>query len=139
MGNFLNIFFSSWMKGLVGLYGISGKKWLKPIFLYLTSKRYIGFWWNLAKCFKIWFPLTWCRSICLENVMLMFALQFLFLNQVYVLKMDKVSLICEVFCHFRLFEAIIFQTLCWTFMKFDQNFYYMECFFLFLFEAGDHR
>ena len=36
-------------------------------------------------------------SICLENVELIFVWQFLFLNQVCVLKIDKVSLICDNF------------------------------------------
>ena len=59
--------------------------------------------------------------------MLMFVWQFLFLNQVCVLKMDKVSLICENFFAILGFLKQYIPNPCWTFMKFDQNLYYMEC------------
>ena len=139
MGNFFKQFFSSRMKGLVGLYGISGKKWLKPTFFVHTFQTihwiFYETWQNVSKYGFLWLyvglyswkMLCWC----------LFG-SFCFLTKSMFWKWIKWVWVVTIFRHFRLFEAISskpFVGLLWNLTK--------TCIiwnvFVFLLEAGDHR
>ena len=137
MENFLKqFFFSSRMKGLVGLYGISGKKWLKPTFFVhdFQTIHWIFYetWPNVSKYGFLWL------YVGLYACMLMFVWQFLFWTKSMFWKWIKWVWVVTIFHHFRLFEAISskpFVGLLWNLTK--------TCIvwnvFVFLLEAGDHR